>query len=367
MRRDRNYQGVSKFKDRHGTWRWRVRVKGKGTSLPGEYGSPEFVAAWSAYVNGTPNELGAARTEPGTINALLVGYYNSPEFRGLAEGSTRKNYRATLERLLRAKNGHKRVAELTRQGVISLRDRLEPHASNNLLRAMRHLCRYAVERGKLKVDPTLGLKKVKLGKTDGVHTWTLDEIEKFEARHKVGTRARLALDLMLYLGQRRSDIVVLGRQHERPGGASLLFRQKKTGARLELPIIAPLRKSIDATKTGALTYLENAYGRPFTAAGFGNWFRDRCDEADLPQCSAHGLRKAAATRLADAGASVHQIMAITGHVTLSEVERYTRAANQQQLAKSAAAMLGGSKEEQFSGNPSPRFARNAANALKRKE
>lgn len=367
MRRDRNYPGVSKFKDRHGKWRWRVRVKGRGTMLPGEYGSPEFVAAWHAVINGAPQEVGAARTEPGTINELLVSYYSSPEYRGLAEGSTRKNYKATLERLLRAKNGHKRVAELTRQGVITLRDKLEPNASNNLLRAMRHLCRYAVERGKLKVDPTIGLKKVKLGKSDGFHTWTLGEIEQFEARHPVGTRARLALDLMLYLGQRRSDIVVLGRQHEREGGTSLLFRQRKTGTRLELPIIAPLRRSIDATKTGALTYLENAYGRPFTAAGFGNWFRDRCDEADLPQCSAHGLRKAAATRLADAGATVHEIMAITGHVTLSEVERYTKAANQQQLAKNAAAKLSGVKDEQISGKPSPRFARRAANPLKMKE
>ena len=81
-----------------------------------------------------------------------------------------------------------------------------------------------------------------------------------------------------------------------------------------------------------------SFGRPFKSAGFGNKFRTWCDEAGLPHCSAHGLRKAAATRLAEAGATEQQIMSITGHRTSQEVTRYTRAARQKVLAEQAFAL-----------------------------
>ena len=359
--------GASKYKDRHGKWRWRARAKGKpSVELHGEYGSPEFIAGWNAWANGKKIDFGIRRTVPGTINALLVDYYESPEFRQLADG-TRKVYKATLERIVRSKNGDKQVKSLTRQGIIALRDRLEPHASNTFLRAIRHLCRYAVERAKLEHDPTSGLRKAKSKRTDGFHTWTVEEVEQFEARHPLGTKPHLALALLLYTAQRRSDIVKLGRQHEADGGTSLRLRQKKGGEWLTLPIVAPLRAAIDATPTKGLTYIETAHGRPFSGAGFGNWFRDRCDEAGLPQCSAHGLRKAAATRLADAGATSHEIQSITGHKTLSEVERYTKAANQKRLARRMGPALAGTNDEQRIDEPVPRFANSTANPLKRKD
>ncbi len=83
---------------------------------------------------------------------------------------------------------------------------------------------------------------------------------------------------------------------------------------------------------GKPTFLLTDYGKPFTAAGFGNWFRVRCNEAGLPHCSSHGLRKAAARRLAEAGNSINHIAAVTGHLSLKEVERYTRAADQEKMA-----------------------------------
>lgn len=87
-----------------------------------------------------------------------------------------------------------------------------------------------------------------------------------------------------------------------------------------------------------MTFLVTGFGRPFTRAGFGNWFRDRVQEAGLPDCcAAHGLRKAAARRLAEAGCSPSQIAAITGHRTLKEVARYTAAASQAHLTKDALA------------------------------
>ena len=79
-----------------------------------------------------------------------------------------------------------------------------------------------------------------------------------------------------------------------------------------------------------------ATGKPFTPTGFGHWFFDRCREAGLTVgLSAHGLRKAMCRRLAEAGCSTHQIMAISGHKTLSEVQRYTKAAEQSRMARQA--------------------------------
>ena len=135
---------------------------------------------------------------------------------------------------------------------------------------------------------------------------------------------------MLYTAQRRSDVIRMGKQHERNG--SLQMKQRKTGTKLVLPIVQELRDAIDKSPTGDLNYLVTELGKPFTDAGFGNWFRDRCDEAGLKGCSAHGLRKAAARRMAESGKSASAIMAVTGHKSLSEVERYTRAASQERMA-----------------------------------
>jgi integrase len=100
-----------------------------------------------------------------------------------------------------------------------------------------------------------------------------------------------------------------------------------------------LRAILDATPTKHLTFLVTELGRPFSAKGFGNWFRNRCDEAGLPHCTFHGLRKAGATRLADAGCSEHEIAAWGGWKSLSEVQRYTKAASQKRLASAGLAKI----------------------------
>jgi integrase len=98
-----------------------------------------------------------------------------------------------------------------------------------------------------------------------------------------------------------------------------------------------LKTIVDATPSGNMTFLVTAFGKPFTANEFGNWFGQRCDEAGLPHCPAHGLRKAAAARLAELGAGENEIMAIAGHTTSKEVVRYTRSERQKVLAANAMA------------------------------
>jgi integrase len=127
-------------------------------------------------------------------------------------------------------------------------------------------------------------------------------------------------------------VVRIGRQHVRNG--ALHLTQGKTGAELVIPVHPELATIIAATPSDQLTYLVTEYGQPFTPAGFGNWFRAQCNAAGLPrECAAHGLRKAACRRLAEAGASANVIAAISGHRTLREVERYTRAADQARMAR----------------------------------
>jgi len=131
----------------------------------------------------------------------------------------------------------------------------------------------------------------------------------------------------------------MGRQHVKDNWMTVI--QQKTDKRVDIPVLNTLQEIIKASPVGDLTYLVTSYGKPFTSNGFGNWFRDRCDEAGLPQCSAHGLRKAAASHLADIGCTVHEIMSITGHDSVAEVQRYTRAAEQKRLAESVRQKIDG--------------------------
>jgi integrase len=332
----RSFKNVSKFTDIRGKVRWRFRRKGqKAVYLPGGYGSPEFIMAYEDAVANRPAHA-SQRVLPGTIAELVQGYLSSSDYRLLAD-NTKRTYRYHLERFKRA-NGDKSSKQITQH---SLRDKLDgmsdkPATANIFLKVMKAMCRYGLERGLLKVNPAQGVKRLR-DKTDGIATWSDVQIAQFEKRHPVGTKANLALRLLLYTAQRRSDVVRLGRQHEKAG--AIHMRQHKTGAWLILPIVPELREAFDRTPMGGLTYLQTEFNKPFSLAGFGNWFRDRCNEAGLRNISAHGLRKAAARRMAEAGKSSHEIMSITGHRSLGEVERYTRAASQERLAKTAATGL----------------------------
>jgi integrase len=216
-----------------------------------------------------------------------------------------------------------------------------PFAQRNFLNTLRAMFRWAAKEGRIPDDPTLGVTREK-AKSTGYKTWSEDHIARFEAKHAIGTKARLAFALLLYTGQRRSDVVMIGRQDI--SNNVLTIDQGKTEggeeAHLEIPVHPKLREIIDATPTvGVKTFLVTHFGKPYTAPGFGNWFRELCDVADCPDVSAHGLRKATARRLAEIGCSANQIASITGHASLSEVQRYTKAADRKRMAREAMAKL----------------------------
>jgi integrase len=213
----------------------------------------------------------------------------------------------------------------------------KPDSANGLRKVLRAMMAHAVEIEMRRDDPTRDVKPIKV-KSDGFHSWSEAEIAQFEARHAIESKARLAFALLLYTGQRRSDVVTMGRQHIRSG--FIHVQQQKTGAELDIPIMPELDPII-ARATENMTFLVTEFGKPFTAAGFGNWFRERCNEAGLRHCSAHGLRKAASRRLAEFGCTVHEVAAITGHASLREVQRYTKGADQKRLATSAVEKIRG--------------------------
>jgi integrase len=337
---------VSAYRDRHGVLRWRFRKPGLPQSQTREvFGSEAWWAWYSAADAAKKIEIGEKRTTPGSLNAVAVAYYASADFRRLAP-VTQKTYRNIIDRF-RDAAGALPVAKVTaahvRKWVDNRADR--PAAANTFLKVFRALMRFAVERDMVKADPTIGVRPVK-NKTDGHHTWTEAEIATFETRWPLGTRERLAFDLLLYTAQRSGDVRQMGRQHVLDG--HVVVRQEKTGQPLEVPIHPRLAASIKAYDSGHLIFIATQHGDPYTSRGFGNWFTDSARAAGLPAGrTAHGLRKAAARRLAEAGCSSHQIAAITGHKTLKEVERYTRAAAQKALAGSAMDRVkGGTDDEQ---------------------
>ena len=275
---------------------------------------------------------------------LVAEYFKSAMFKEL-DPKTIIARRGILERFCafvpeggNLPDGEKPYAEMLPRHIRKRRDSMSerPEAANGMVKVIRQVFKYAIQYDLIDRNPADSIELLKSG-SQGYHSWTLAEIEQFENKHPVGTTARLALALALYTGQRRGDLVQFGKQHMRDGW--LIFTQNKgrnrNPIRLELPIIPALKQVLDASPTGDLAFLVTSQGRPFTNNGFGNRFREWCDKAALPHCSVHGLRKAAAARLAELGCTEFEIMAITGHQTSKEGTRYTKAASQKTRAASA--------------------------------
>jgi integrase len=278
-------------------------------------------------------------------------YLGSPEFKRLDVKT-----RTSRERLLNticaqpiapgsngAPIGSLPFAELTAKHIRRLRDRKSetPEAANDWLKSLKAVFKWAAELEHCDYNPAKEVPKFK-SSGQGFHTWTQDEVRQFEQVYAIGTTPRLALALLLYTGQRRSDVVLFGPQHVR--GGWLRFTQQKNRLRkpvtLEIPVLPVLAETIAATQSGHLTFLVTQYGKPFTVSGFGTRFRKWAIAAGLPRCTPHGLRKAGAVQAAENGATASQLMAIYGWSDIKQAERYTKAADQKRLAGDSMHLIG---------------------------
>jgi integrase len=326
-------------RDASGKVRIRFRTPSFSAYLPGIPWSESFMRAYAAALEGIkaePDDILADKTTSGSINALAASY-RTLVFPTLSE-ATQAMRSGVLERFCR-EYGTLPVRGLKRRHVAAIiaSKAKTPDAANNLRKILRHLFEHAIALGMVEHNPIVGVKRLKT-KGRGRHAWTDDEIARYRAHWPRGTQQRLAMELALETTARLGDVVRLGPQHVR--GNKLALRHSKNNSDALIPISDELRAAIDACPTKHLTFLHTHKGAPRSSKALGGDFRQWCDAAGLPKhCSIHGLRKGGARRLAEAGASAKQIMSVTGHKTLAEVQRYVDAADKALLAEQAIEML----------------------------
>lgn len=339
---------VSKWCDRHGKLRYRHRKGGRTRYFKAEIGSPEWLAEYRDYEGGDPAPL-RPRFASGTLGDLITRYYRSQDFNGQGETSRAKN-RAVIE-AFRAGRDDRLVTQVAFEHVDAIIARAAkkrpsadgkrlaggPAAAQRLRKQLRRLFEHAVRIGMIRTNPVEFTAPIKY-KSGGFHSWTEAEIAQYRARHPLGTKARLALEIILWTAQRRGDAHRFGPPHVKDG--RICWSQEKGGRELSMVMVPQLQAAITAMPAvGLTTYLVTQAGKPFSKAGFGNWFRDRCDEAGLRHCSAHGLRKATGRRMAENEATNKQMKAVGGWVNDAEVNTYTAAADQGKLADQALVAL----------------------------
>lgn len=322
---------LHKETSRHGKVVWYVRMKGKPrVRIIGEYGSKEFMEAYRAAISEGPQPP-KSKHHSGSLSWLIERYRETTQWSALSVATRRQ--RENIFKHVNETAGKVPCDQITRRHIRDGLDRRKDKqaAARHFLETMRGLFQWALDADFVPSDPTQGIKAPRR-KGEGFHAWTDAECEAFEARWPLGTRERLAYDVLLWTGLRRGDAVKLGRQHIKNGVAML--RTEKTGEPVAIPILPPLAKSIAEGPSGDLAFIVGDRGQPMTKESFGNWFRKACKAAGVPG-AAHGLRKAGATRAANAGATEHELMALYGWSEPRTAAIYTRKANREKLAARA--------------------------------
>lgn len=326
---------------RHGKIVWYFRQdSGPRIRIRGDYGTKEFMQSYQAALSGNaPAPAQRIRHQKDTLAWAVARYMESSAWLALKE-STREMRKRFLNEIAAVDLPY---AEITKRDIkAALEKRADkPSIADHFMKTARGFFKWMHDADMIEEDPTQGVKAPRY-KTDGHHVWTEEEVRQFEAHWPIGTRERLALAIFLYTGLRVSDVCRLGRQHVKDGVISI--KTAKTGAWVYLPIMPQLAEIIEATTTGNLTFVANEKnGAPMTAGSLGHWFGEACDEASVPG-SAHGLRKAGAKRLADAGATLHELNAIFGWSGTEMALLYTRESDRRRLAESGIAKLKANKE-----------------------
>lgn len=329
---------IKEYTDQSGQRRRYFRRRGfKGGPLPGKIGSPDFMAAYQAYVESRPAPLVGIKNGAGTFGGLIGQYYTWAEYMNL-KPSSKKLYRYALEPL-REKYGNKSLASMTRDNLIAIIEKVgerAPGMANLTSAVLQKMLRIAAARKKIHVNPLT--EKVVLYKGGTHHTWTDEELAKFEAAWPLGTRQRLAYALLYYTGQRSGDVVRMKRSEIVDG--RIKVTQEKTGTTLLLKIHPDLQKALKAGPSLGEYLFTDAYGRPVKRAALSHLMRTAIRKAGLPaRCVPHGIRKATLRTMAENGSSAKRMASVSGHKSTKELDRYTAAADQQTLADDGIASI----------------------------
>lgn len=304
-----------------------------------------FMKAYFAALASLTDTAPAPKKEPlreHTFEWLVNRYYQSAQFQKLGP-TTQREKRSILNRYCASGKppaGSRQYKGMKREDVERSQAKRHdtPGAADALVKVLRALFNWAMKQKPplISHNPAVGISKINI--SDGFHTWTEDEVASYRAHHPLGTNARLALEIMLNIGARISDAVVVGPPH-RTGNVLSFTAQKnraKKPTRIDVKIYRELDQALAATETGKFTFLVTEYGLPFSKNGLSGNMREWCDAAGLPHCSSHGLRKAAAVEHAENGSTAMEMCAVFGWSKLETAEIYIRAAGKKIMSMNAA-------------------------------
>lgn len=335
---------VYRQKTRHGRivyyFRSGVRRHGPRIRLP-DFGTPEFEPAYSLALTGGKSSAPIARPASDTRSLawLIAQYRATSAYQSELSRATRKQRDNIFKHVVDA-NGAGPFAEITRQHIVAGREARSatPYQAKHFIDTMRGVFRWALEAGLVAEDPTAGVKYLKAAKGEGFAAWNDADVERYEEHWPAGSRERVWMHVLLYTGLRRGDAVQLGRQHVRNGVAML--RTEKTTTDIYVRILPQLAETLAIGPIGELTFIAGQNGKPLVKESFGNLFREACNAAGVKK-SAHGLRKLAATRAAEAGATVNELEALFGWKGGKMASHYTESASRARLAAAASDKIEG--------------------------
>jgi integrase len=319
--------GLHKETNRHGKTVWYVREgKGPRTRIKATYGTPEFEAAYKAALNGEAPQPPATAMK-GSLEWLWMLYRQTSTWTDLSPATRRQ--RENIMRQVLKTGGNVPLSSITGKAIEYGIQRRKPYAARHFVDTLHGMFKWAVKAQHVTTDPTTG-RSVAKPKTKGFPVWTEDELERFERRWPPGTRERVMFAVFCYTGLRRGDAARLGRQHIRNG--VITIDTEKNGTRVTIPVLPELAEILAAGPIGELSIIASKKGQPLRKEVVGTLFKEACKAAGIPDKSAHGIRKAAATRAANNGATVATLEAIFGWEGGQMAALYTRAADRRKLA-----------------------------------
>jgi integrase len=298
------------------------------------------MAQYEAAVRGERPQAQSATGKVGSLSWLVGRYKEAPAWGNLSP-ATRRQRENIFKQIIATDGGKQPFTAITSAGLAAARDRRgdTPAQARHLIDTMRGLFKWAKGAGHVTTNPAADVEYPTKRKSQGFPVWTEDDLARYEAKWALGTKERVWLAVLLYTGLRRGDAVRIGRQHVRDGIATIRTEKSQGEIEVVIPILPDLQAILDAGPTGDLAYICGERGEPLVKESFGNMFSEAARKAGVKK-SAHGVRKAGATRAANRGATVAQLEAIFGWVGGKMASLYTRSADRAQLARDAMSKLG---------------------------